>query len=131
VIVLDTHALLWWASGSSRLSSRARREVAGALRSGPLSASAISLFEISTAARRGRLALGMPVAEWIAQLGKIAELRLVPVSSEIASAAGAMPDPVPGDPADRIIVATAAALNAKLVTADQRLRKSAQVETVW
>lgn len=73
----------------------------------------------------------MPVAEWIAQLGKIAELRLVPVSAEIAHMAGSMPDPVPGDPADRIIVATAIALKARLVTADHRLRKNAQVDTIW
>ena len=131
MIVLDTHALVWWVSGSSRLSARARREVSHALRLGPVAASAISLFEIATAVRRGRLDLGLPVREWLAELQRIAELRIEPVSADIAQAAGRFPDPMPGDPADRVIAATAIALRARLITADERLRKSRLVESVW
>lgn len=131
MIVLDTHAIVWWVSDSPRLSARARREVANALRSGPVAASAISVFEIATAARRGRLDLGFPVSEWFAQLHRIAELRIEPVGAHVAQLAGDFPEPVPGDPADRIIVATAVALRAKLVTADAKLRKLPQVESIW
>lgn len=131
MIVLDTHALLWWVSGSSRLSARAKREVANALRSGPVSASAISLFEISSAVRRGRLDLGLPVPEWLAELSRIMELRIEPVSASIAQAAGEFADPISRDPADRIIAATAIALEAKLVTADRQLRQSPHVRAVW
>jgi len=131
VIVLDTHALLWWVSGSSRLSARARREVTSARRLGPVAASAISLFEIATAVRRGRLDLGLPVAEWLAELHRIAELRIEPVGSHVAQLAGEFPEFVPADPADRIIVATAVVLRAKLVTADAKLRKLPQVESIW
>ena len=131
MIVLDTHALLWWVSGSARLSVRARREVAKALRLGPVAASAISLFEIATAVRRGRLDLGLPVPEWFAELQRIAELRIEPVGAHIARLAGDFPKSVPGDPADRIIAATALALQAKLVTADAKLRGLPQLESVW
>ncbi len=131
MIVLDTHALVWWVSGSSRLSARARREVVNALRLGPVAASAISLFEIATAARRGRLELGLPVSEWLAELQRIAELRIEPVGAQIAQFAGGFPESVPGDPADRIILATAVALRAKLVTADAKMREMPQVESVW
>ena len=131
MIVLDTHALIWWVSGSARLSARARREVDKALRQGPVAASAISLFEIATAVRRGRLDLGLPAPEWLAELHRIAELRIEPVSAAIAQAAGGLPDPMHGDPADRIIAATAIALRARLVTADRKLRGFTQLETVW
>ena len=131
MIVLDTHALIWWVSGSPRLSARARREVDKALRQGPVAASAISLFEIATAVRRGRLELGFPAPEWLAELNRIAELRIEPVSAAIAQAAGNLPHSMHGDPADRIIAATATVLRAKLVTADRKLRRSSHVETVW
>jgi PIN domain nuclease of toxin-antitoxin system len=131
VIVLDTHALLWWVSDVSRLSARARRAVAAAVRQGPIGASAISLFEIATAARRGRLELSLPVADWLGALHQIAELRIEPVGAEIAELAGSFPDSVPGDPADRIIAATAIALRARLVTADVKLRKLPHVQAVW
>lgn len=54
-----------------------------------------------------------------------------PVSAAIAQAAGGFPEPMHGDPADRIIAATAIALRARLVTADKKLRGSSQLETVW
>lgn len=131
MIVLDTHALIWWVSRSSRLTARARHTVSRALQRGPVAASAISLFEIATAVRRGRLDLGLPVGEWLGELLHIAELRVEPITAAIAQAAGRLPDSLPGDPADRLIVATTRALNARLVTADQRLRGSGLVETVW
>jgi len=131
VIVLDTHILLWWVSGSTRLPGRARRAIAGALRAGPAIASAISLFEIATAARRGRVDLGLSLVDWFAEIHRIAELKVEPVSAEIARIAGGFADPMPRDPADRIIAATAIALETKLLTADQRLRRSPQLQTVW
>ncbi len=131
MIVLDTHALVWWVSSPARLSARARRAVAAALRQGPIAASAISLLEIATALRRGRLELGLAPEQWLADLQQLPELRFEPVSAAIAQAAGSFPDSMPGDPADRIIAATALALKAKLVTADQRLRESPQFQAVW
>ena len=110
MIVLDTHALVWWVSGSGRLSARAKRAIEQALRKGPAVASTITVLEIATAVRRGRLELGSTLDQWLA--GSYAEW-------------------TSGDPADRIIMATASTLGAKLVTADERLRQSSQPLVVW
>ena len=131
MIVLDTHALVWWVTGAPRLSTRAKRAIASAARQGPLVASAISVFEIATLLRRGHLAFAVPPEQWLNDVRLLPELRFEPVSADIAQAAGAFPESMPGDPADRIVVATAIKLQAKLVTADGRLGESRLVETVW
>lgn len=131
MIILDTHALVWWVSDATKLSARARRAIHDALRHGPVAASAISLFEIATAIRRGRLVLGVPREQWLADLRLLPELRIEPVGAEIAQLAGSFEDAMPGDPADRIIAATAVALGLKLVTADERLRHMPQLRAVW
>jgi PIN domain nuclease of toxin-antitoxin system len=131
VIVLDTHALVWWVAGAEQLSTRARRAVAAAARQGAVTASAISVFEIATAVRRGRLVLTAALDQWLEDLRLLPELRIEPVNADIARLAGKFDDSTPGDPADRIIAATAISLRCRLVTADERLRRLRDVETVW
>ncbi len=131
MIVLDTHALIWWVNGGPGLSARARRELRAASAHDPAAVSAISAFEIRTAVRRGRLDLGVPIEQWFADLAALPELRFQPVTTEIAVLAGSFGKDAPGDPADRLIAATALALKAKLVTADARLRRFPQLHTVW
>jgi PIN domain nuclease of toxin-antitoxin system len=131
VILLDTHVLVWWVSGSGSLSAKARRAIGEALKRGPVHASAISLLEIATAVRRGRLALTVPAESWLDDLCALPELRLQPVTGAIARRAGTLGDQVRGDPVDRLILASAQILGARLVTADARLRGSAEVPVVW
>lgn len=131
MIVLDTHVLLWWLSGAPRLSPAASQAVAEAAVADRVVASTISVLEIATAVRRGRLQLAMPVAQWLADARLLPELRFEPVSAEIAERAGSFADEVRGDPADRLIVATAIALACPLATADEKLRASGVVQTVW
>ena len=131
VIVLDTHALVWWATGDDRLSARASKAVREALRKAPVAASAISVLEIATAVRRGRLVLSRPVEAWLSDLRALPELSIEPVGFEVASQAGAWGEAMPGDPADRLIAATALVLGARLVTADERLARARVVRTVW
>lgn len=96
-----------------------------------MSASAISLFEIATAIRRGRLVLAAPAEQWLSDLRKLPELHFEPVSPGIAEVAGSFADPFPRDPADRMIAATAIVLGLKLVTADAQLRGTPRVQAVW
>jgi PIN domain nuclease of toxin-antitoxin system len=131
LIVLDTHALVWWVTGARELSQRAKRAIRERLRQGPVFASAISVMEIATAVRRGRLVLAIDIGDWLRHVQQLPELQFEPVSADIAHVAGSFDDAIHGDPADRIIVATARALGARLVTADARLRRSTAVHAVW
>jgi PIN domain nuclease of toxin-antitoxin system len=131
LIVLDTHVLVWWLTRAPGLSSAAKRAIAKHSGAGGIVASTISVLEIATAVRRGRLQFTVPLEQWLADMRSIPELRLEPVSADIAAIAGSLPDPMPGDPADRIIAATATLLGSALVTADERLRSLAAPRTVW
>ncbi len=131
MIVLDTHVLIWWLNGSSSLSLKARKAIAKEFPRKGIVVSAISALEIATLMRRGRLQLAMPADRWLADVQLLPELRFESVSSEIAQLAGSFGDDMHGDPADRIIAATATLLRASLVTADTKLRAYKGLETTW
>jgi PIN domain nuclease of toxin-antitoxin system len=130
LILLDTHALVWWVSGGP-LSERAREAIARHARRRSLCASSISVWEVATLVARGRLELSLDVVEWIARVEAIESLRFVPVDNRIALASTRLPGELPRDPADRLIVATARSLDAALVTRDARLAAYPHVETIW
>jgi len=131
LIVLDTHVLVWWLTQAPELSTVAKRAIRKHTTIGEIVASTISLLEIATAVRRGRLQFNVPVDQWLADARSIPELRLESVSADIAAVAGSLPEPMHGDPADRIIAATATTLGAALVTADDRLRTLPGLRTIW
>jgi PIN domain nuclease of toxin-antitoxin system len=131
MMVLDTHVLVWWLADPAKLSTKARRAVRSAAASRTVSASAASILEIVTLVRRGRLTLATSIDRWLEDVRSLPELQIEPITVEIAAKAGSFGDEVPGDPVDRLIVATAAVLGLPLVTADQRLRRRPPVPTIW
>jgi PIN domain nuclease of toxin-antitoxin system len=131
LILLDTHALVWWATEPRKLSQRARKAAQAAATDGKLAASAMSLFEISTLLRRGRLSFSIQPDRWFIALTSLPELIIEPISPEIAWDAGNWESTFPGDPADRIIAATARTLDARLITADEQLRAALGESAVW
>lgn len=131
MIVLDTHALIWWLATPEKLSNKARAAVRARARRRELIASAITIFEIATAVRRGRLNLTVAVEDWLAALRQLPELSIHPVTDAIAEIAGRFDDALPGDPADRLIASTAILLDAPLVTADAKLRGAFPIQSIW
>jgi PIN domain nuclease of toxin-antitoxin system len=131
MIVLDTHALLWWLSDSSKLSLKARRSIQVATRRNAVTASAASVLEIATLVRRKRLILSMPLAEWLASAAELPELSISPITMQIAARAGSFGSEVHGDPVDRLIIATTQITQSQLVTADTVIRSLGIVPTVW
>ncbi|MBA2719266.1 MAG: type II toxin-antitoxin system VapC family toxin [Chloroflexi bacterium] len=131
--LLDTHALLWWLSGGSRLSVAAATAIDTAER---VLISPISCWEIGMLARVGRIQLDRPIASWIARVFEDRRSGVAHLSPEAAGWAGALDDDrFPGDPADRLIYATALEHRIPLITKDGRLRDYAaaagDVHVVW
>ena len=104
MIVLDTHAWVWWVSDPERLSARAREAVDQAAKEGELYISSISVWEVALLAERGRLRLAMDVSEWIGYCEALPFLNFVPVNNRIALLQVRLPKPLHADPADRIII---------------------------
>ncbi len=129
MIVLDTHVWVWWAAEvPRRVSARARRAIA---ESPAVGVSAISTWEVAMLVAKGRLDLDRDVLVWIRQALALPRVTLVPLTPEIAVRSTRLGDAFPGDPADRILVATARELGAVLVTKDGALRKTGGVRTIW
>lgn len=131
MLLLDTHVLIWWLCKPGELSAKARKAITAAAGEKRLFVSAITVLEIATLARRGRLQFNVPVENWLADFRQLPEFRITPVNADIAELAGTYPDSMPGDPADRLIAATATTLEATLVTADQKLRGNGGLQTLW
>lgn len=131
MIVLDTHALLWWVSGDARLSTAAHQAIERELDRGAIVISSISLWEIAMLIERGRLALSMDLDAWLATVGEIDAVRFFPVDNDIALQSVRLPGDFHKDPADRFIVSTARRLAAPLVTADEKIRTYPHVQTIW
>ena len=122
---------MWWLTRALGLSRKAERTLAAHGDPGQIVVSAISLLEIATAVRRGRLELSIPLDQWLADINSLPEIRIEPVSADIAALAGSLAEPMHGDPADRLIVSTAFTLGVPLVTGDKKLQEYRGVKTIW
>ena len=132
MIVLDTHALVWWVDGDTKKFSRkARQTIEQHSRRNELLVASVSIFEITTLERRGRLRFKFSAADWLARLRRLPEYRIEPLADDITERAGQFGEAFPGDPADRMIAATALLRRAALVTQDEKLRKIEYLNTIW
>lgn len=131
MIVLDTHALVWWVAEPRLLGKRARAAIDAAVRDEAVHVSSISAWELALLARRGRIELSLDVADWLACVEALAWVHFVPVDNRVALRSVTLPGPLHEDPADRIIAATALVLGAPLVTKDRRLHGLPWLKAIW
>jgi PIN domain nuclease of toxin-antitoxin system len=117
-LLLDSHVLHWWSAEPGRLSPAAATAVEQA---NELAVAAISWFELAWLARHERIAVTVPLRTWLDGLSQ--HVRTIGITPAIAETAVTLPSNFPGDPADRLIYATAVEHGVQLVTKDARLRK--------
>jgi PIN domain nuclease of toxin-antitoxin system len=119
MILLDTHVLIWLDEGNSRLGPEALIQINAEFTAGNLAVSAISFWEIAMLVRKKRLEMRIETDVWRKELLENG-LHEIPLGGAIAIRAAELPD-FHGDPADRLIVATALQTSATLATADQKI----------
>jgi PIN domain nuclease of toxin-antitoxin system len=128
MILLDTHAAIWLALSPDRLSRSAHAAIEDNVTAG-LALSAQSLYEIAWLVVRRRILPNEPLDAFIHSLQS--RFTVYPLTPAIALAAAQLPSIFPSDPFDRIIAATAIVERIPLLTADQRIRRSRALRTIW
>ena len=117
-MLLDTHILLWQRWGDQRLGVQARDLLQHSLHEEEAAVSAISFWEVAMRIQKGQINFDLDLYEWRSTLISQGLIE-IPVDGAIAARAGLLAD-IHGDPADRIIIATALGGH-RLVTADERI----------
>jgi PIN domain nuclease of toxin-antitoxin system len=128
MIVLDTHAWLWWVSNPGQLGRRARHEIDRTSRIGVPS---ICGLEIAVGVARGRLSLDRATLDWLHDALALPRVEALELTPAVAVKAAELPADFPGDPADRVIAASAILHSAILVTKDEHIRAYSGVRCLW
>lgn len=129
-VLLDTHIWVWWLSGDPALTARERAALDETAGAGGLCLAAISLWEAQMLHARGRLILPMPLADWLRRAAAPPVVTVLPLDIPVVAAVNNLPRRLHGDPADRLIVATATTHKLPLATHDKRIRASRTVR-LW
>lgn len=123
-LLLDTHIWIWLMEGEKRLakSRKALDAILQAGAAGVLRVSAISVWEVSMLEAKGRLSLSLNIHEWVEKALNARGLTPIPLHPMVAIESANLPGTFYGDPADRMIVATARHEGLTLITADKGIQ---------
>lgn len=122
LLLLDTHVWIWLMIGSDELkSSKCLPVIEQSAKQGKIRISAISVWEIGMLEARGKIKFTVNCIDWVNEALSAPGISLEPLSPEIAIESSRLPGDFHGDPADRIIVATARKLGATLVSSDKEI----------
>ena len=132
MIVLDTHAWIWFIDSPGKLGAWAVAAIEKARLNGTgLHISCISTWEVHMLVAKGRLSLDVTPEVWVSRCERLSFLRFHPLNNEIARLAVTGCGSTNADPADRIIMATALYLGGSVVTCDEKIRDSGAVKCIW
>jgi PIN domain nuclease of toxin-antitoxin system len=126
-LLLDTHYWIWLQAGNTdRLKPPDLDLINKAAAHSHLCLSVMSVWEVAMLESKGRVRFYTSCEQWVQQALAIPGLTLAPITPAIAIESTRLPGTFHGDPADRIIVSTARALNARLLTSDKNIRSYAR-----
>lgn len=127
-LLLDTHVWLWQMLGDTRLAPGVIERIDAVARSGDgatpgVLVSPISIWEVGMLEAKQRITLDRDVRGWVEAALATPGVGLAPLTPPLMIDATRLPGDFHGDPADRMLVATARALGVTLVTHDLRIRQ--------
>jgi len=130
-LLLDTHCWVWSQFGHEReFSPDGLSALRQAAADGMLLVSVISAWEVALLVSKRRLHLNMDCIDWVRKALETPGLSLVPLTPEIAVESTCLPGDLQGDPADRILVATARNVGARFMTRDSALLDYSHVRVI-
>lgn len=121
-LLLDTHAWIWLMLGDKSLSQELVEQIELSAQQSLLYLSAISVWELAMLVSKGRVQLKQDVLQWTKSALNVPGLQCIPLSPEIMIESSRLPGECHGDPADRMIIATARHLGASLLTRDEKIQ---------
>jgi len=131
VILMDTCTIIWDALEPARLPQNAIIAIDKADEHNALIISDISIWEISMLIKKKRLEVNTTAANFLNLFLQSRNVSVQSISPEIAELSVNFTSEINNDPADRIIAATSIIQNAQLITANQNLRESEMLDTIW
>lgn len=120
MVLLDTHALLWLDSGAP-MTRESLASIDDAAGRGEVLVSSVSAWEIGLLVRKRRIRLDLEPLPWFERFLSLPGVRLMPLGIAAAISSPFLAEPFHGDPADRLLVATARTLPATLITRDAKI----------
>jgi len=130
MVLLDTHIWLWWLLGDGSLSSGERKAIDELATRGRVAISWVSVWETEMLERKGRVSLLPAFQHWIEKATNPDIVTVLPADIAVVIAQRKLPETFHGDPADRLITATALLSGYPLATRDQRILDSGVCE-IW
>lgn len=127
MIILDTHAWIFWLDDPEKLGSGALEAIDEA---DSLGLSTFSCLEAGILLRKGKISVNEDPERWLERATNIDRLRILAMTPSIAFKAALLED-FHADPADRVIVTTCRYYGAPLVTRDRLIGDHKMVETIW
>lgn len=131
MILLDTHAWVWFISNPEKLSKKAEKSIKKATKENEILISSISAWEVALLVSKKRLELTMDVSAWISSSEKLSFIRFIPIDNGIAVRSVYLPQPLHNDPADRIIISTSMKYGAPIITMDEKILNFPHVQSIW
>jgi PIN domain nuclease of toxin-antitoxin system len=129
-ILLDTHVIIWALLKPDELSSRVRAIIELAQKEQRLLMSSISLWEIAMLKSKKRINIYEPLKDFLQSIIDIDGIKFIDITAKIAAESVVLTDDFHGDPADRIITATAISESAILLTRDEKILSWAQLGNI-
>jgi PIN domain nuclease of toxin-antitoxin system len=130
LILLDTHVVVWLAADDPKISRKARAAILDERRHvRGLAVSDFTLYELTMLFRKKQIGVLTSLESFLSEVER--DFAVLPITASICVRALSLPMTYPRDPADRIIGATALVEGLSLITADEQIRRSSAVPTIW
>lgn len=121
-LLLDTHIWVWLLDGdTTRVHPTVPPMLQRAAAGGNLVVSDISFWEIGLKTAKGKLKFSVDATVWLRQAERAPGIVYVPLDRSVLIQSTRLPGDARGDPADRMLIATAQLRGMSLVTVDAEI----------